>query len=262
MDDSLGCSKCRYSQKGCARCRDPEFRQRQLAKAPGRKKLSRPGKGNTRGIKRLASTIGEVEVPERPPGSKRTRFTRKARKTQGHARDSRAGSGEQDKVPRGQGSPTQTGEPVRSESHAEDGPATLASPEGPSASQAAPETAEHVKQDEEASPLQRDSQAAAPEGVKGGGGGSNKQVASGLELGIMAGLLPLQQSSPGVEPTRRSLEEATLVSKEPAGTAAPGKEDREGVSGGAEGKPMQSTSEQSRDPSQTSTGVHLSSVGH
>lgn len=34
MDDgALGCSKCRFSMRGCKRCKDPDFRARQLARA-------------------------------------------------------------------------------------------------------------------------------------------------------------------------------------------------------------------------------------
>ena len=161
----------------------------------------------------------------------------------------------------GQSSQTVVGEPVRPLSHPQGGPATRVSPQDPSTSQAAPDAAQHVKEDEEATDLQRDSQATAPELDAKAAGGSSKQVASGLELGIMAGLLPLQQGSLGAEPTRRSLEEATLVSKEPAGTTAPRNASSKSMSGGEEGKPMQSTSEHSRDPSQTSTGVNSSSAG-
>ncbi len=148
--------------------------------------------------------------------------------------------------------------------HAEDGPATLTDPQDPSASQTAPEAPEAAEQHPEASELQADSQGtAAKADDKAAGdkaaGGAAKQVASGLELGLMAGLLPMQQSSDGAEPARKSLEEATLVSKEPTETPAPGPDSRNANSEEGEGKPVQGTSEQSRDVSQTSTGGHSAS---
>ena len=227
MDETLGCSKCRYSQKGCARCRDPAFRERQLTNAPGRRKLNGPGKGSKRGKKRPVEVSKEErDLLERPEGSKRTRFTRKARKTGGHARNTAAGTRQQNVEPQpGASTHTSVEEPANSV-HAEDGPATLTDPQDPSASQTAPEAPEAAEQHPEASELQADSQGtAAKADDKAAGdkaaGGAAKQVASGLELGLMAGLLPMQQSSDGAEPARKSLEEATLVSKEPTETPAP-----------------------------------------
>ena len=114
-----------------------------------------------------------------------------------------------------------------------------------------------MEDDKQASERQKVSQGRIVEGNAGEIREAPKQVASGLELGLMAGLLPLQQGSEGAEPARTSLEEAALHSKEPAGMSSPGRASKDAL-GQEEGKPMPSTSEQSRDASQMSTGAHAS----
>ena len=139
--------------------------------------------------------------------------------------------------------------------HAEDEQVMLDDPQGPSASQAAPEAPEAAQQNPEASELRTNSQGTAAMADVEKAGGTAKQIASGLELGLMAGLLPLQQGSEGAEPARKALEEAALVSKEPAETPASGADSKIAKSVEGEHKAVQSTSEQSRDVSQTSAGM-------
>lgn len=256
MDETLGCSKCRYSQRGCARCRDPAFRHRQPAVAQGRKKL--PGKVPLRGRKRPAETSGVEKLPERPPGSKRTRFTRKARKGHGHSRSAQACTAEQETTLGSQGDQEAPRESVRSLSHAEDEQPSQANAQ--EADEPALDAAEHVKPDAEAKDLQESAQETATEGDAAAAAVPGKQVASGLELGLMAGLLPLQQGSQSAEPARSALEEATLISKEPAGVSCT-HGDSKSVSGGEGVAAMQSTSQQSRDVSQTSTGMPSNPAG-
>ena len=67
----LGCSKCRYSKRGCKRCKDPDFQARQLAKA----NKAQPGASeqHKRAIKRRRNrTVGRPET-ETPPAAKRSR---------------------------------------------------------------------------------------------------------------------------------------------------------------------------------------------
>lgn len=276
MADVLGCSKCRYSERGCARCRDPAFRDRQLAKAQGNGRPIKKSKQSTKLRKRPAHTSGQDVQPERHPDSKRTRFTRKARKAQAPARGVQAGNG-------GVQHPSYQDVEAKEAALAavpDTGPTSQADPRYPKTQQTGTEGAEQTQQDHRSSEQHGDSQSIAAEvaadkdkqkeskrkqpelndgteaetDAKAAGGG-DKQVASGLELGLMAGLLPLQEVSKGSELARRSLEEPTLVGKEPDGMLAPSSDSKR-VSEQEAAKPVQSTSEQSKDISQTSTGMY------
>jgi len=268
MADALGCSKCRYSERGCAQCRDPAFRVRQLAKAQGKGRPIKKSKQNTKGRKRPAQSSRQDAQPERHPDSKRTRFTRKARKAQVPARGVQAGN---------RGMQHSSNQDVEAEEAAL--PASQADPQYPKTEETGTEGAEQTQQDHGSSEQHGDGQNIAAEvaadkdkqkeanseqpelnegteaetDAKAAVGG-DKQVASGLELGLMAGLLPLQKVSKGSEFARRSLEEPNLVSKEPDGMLAPSSDSRR-VSEQEAAKPVQSKSEQSKDISQTSTGM-------
>ena len=276
MADALGCSKCRYSERGCAQCRDPAFRDRQLAKAQGKGRPIKKSRQSTKGRKRSAQTSGQDPQQERHPDSKRTRFTRKARKALVPARGVQAGNGGMqhpsnqdveaeeaslpavpDAKPTSQADPQypktqQTGtegpeqDHKRSELHG-DGQDTAAETDAEVA-------ADKDKQKEARSEHPELNEGTEAETDAKAAGGVDKQVASGLELGLMAGLLPLQESSKRSELARRSLEEPTLVGKEPDGMLAPSSSSKR-VSEQEAAKPVQSTSEQSKDISQTSTGM-------
>lgn len=74
MDDSpLGCSKCRFSLRGCKRCKDPAFRTRQLARAAKAQPDSAQHQDAT--TKRRLQPEDSSKAPETdaPPARKRRR---------------------------------------------------------------------------------------------------------------------------------------------------------------------------------------------
>ena len=66
----LGCSKCRYSKRGCRRCKDSDFQARQLAKAnanhPDADRIQKAVRKRGKGM------VGKSEI-ELPPAGKRRR---------------------------------------------------------------------------------------------------------------------------------------------------------------------------------------------
>lgn len=62
LDEALGCSKCRFSRRGCKRCRDPEFQIRQ--------KIKKQEGGQRSTVRRSSATRQHAGPTRRKGGSK------------------------------------------------------------------------------------------------------------------------------------------------------------------------------------------------
>ena len=249
MDNPLGCSKCRYSRKGCTRCRDPAFTERQRAKLQG--KPAEPGPTTSRKRRLPAQTSGKHDTQENSAATKRTRFTRKAEKAE-RAPEGPPADGQKQSIVLRLGSQELRKRPCKAAS-AHAAPAADAGKDDLDDKPLAGEQAADAHKDIFRQPIEKDAYTRQRDETEMADV-ADQQIASGLELGLMAGLLPLQQSSAAAEPAVQSVEGRTLDIKELDSEPGHGTRNEESEQQ-QQSRPVQSTSEQSKDLSLLSTGI-------
>ena len=193
MSDAPGCSKCRYSKRGCARCRDPAFKERQRVKAAGKVQPKKPGLPISRARKRSAEAPREDVKPtiaKRPRKSKHTRYQAE----EGLQSCAQAPGAKRQHKQTTQASYAVAPEPDVTQNRHSDHKAS-------SSCQA------HAVGHTDA-PLQRSTDQSRDTCTDGGDMPAKEatNVASGLELGLMAGLLPLQQEPGSAVPDDQAVE--------------------------------------------------------
>ena len=190
MSDAPGCSKCRYSKRGCARCRDSAFKERQRLKAAGKVQPNKPGLSNSRARKRSAEASREDIKPSHSKRPRRTEQTSSQAK-EGLPSDARAPGAKRQHKQAAQASAAFTGKTDVTQSGQGDHKASSscqAHAVGPTDGPLQPST-DHSRN--------RQTTAGNMPAEEG------KQAASGLELGLMAGLLPLQHEPGSAVPMKQ-----------------------------------------------------------
>ena len=242
MSDAPGCSKCRYSKRGCARCNDPAFKERQRVKTAGKAKPLQPGPSIRRARKRSA------EVPQDDVKPIKVKRPRKA-KHAGDQAEERLQLGAQ--APGAKKQHTQITQASIAAAAETDVPQTGQSDHLDSSSCQAhavgPMDAPLRVSTDQSRSTQSDAGEMSPKEAK--------NVASGLELGLMAGLLPLQQELGSASPEKQAVSKAAPSTGRDLDGRPASESHRSADEQSQHSKPKQSTSQQSRDISQTSTGV-------
>ena len=241
MSDAPGCSKCRYSKRGCARCKDPAFKERQRVKAAGKVQPNKPGPSISRARKRAAEASEEYIKP------RNLKRPRKGKHTSDQAEEDLQSGAQAPGAKKQHTQITQasiaaaakTDVPQTGESDHKNSSSCQACAVGPM------DAPLRVSTDQSRSP-QREAGEMPPKEAK--------NVASGLELGLMAGLLPLQQEPGSASPEKQAVEAAPSTSRDLDGRPA-SESHRSADEQLQHSKPKQSTSQQSKDVSQTSTGM-------
>lgn len=247
MDAALGCSKCRYSKGGCARCRDPAFRERQLARSQGKDSFYEPKRNSKAGRKRQAEAIASSTAYDLPTGSKRTRFTRKARQAGRASGVLQAGKTEKQHAHPHKQSSQENHVAARDSSAAPGNVTETQNSRAQAETQGALDSHDAIVQ--QSGGRGTESQQAEANASER----ADKQAASGLELGLMAGLLPLQQEASAGSPAAKPIEQ--LGAPLSVSSAMPGTSiGKEKDVYEEQKQPVQSTSQESREVSQTSTG--------
>ena len=242
MSDAPGCSKCRYSKRGCARCKDPAFKERQRVKAAGKVQPNKPGPSISRARKRAAEASVEYIKP------RSLKRPRKGKHTSDQAEEDLQ-SGAQ--APGAKKQHTRITQASIAAAARIDVPQTGQSDHLDSSScqthAVGPMDAPLRVSTDQSRSTQSDAGELPPREAK--------NAASGLELGLMAGLLPLQQELGSASPEKQAvLKAAPSTSRDLDGRPA-SESHRSADEQSQHSKPKQSTSQQSRDISQTSTGV-------
>ena len=241
MSDAPGCSKCRYSKRGCARCRDPAFKERQRVKAAGKVQPKKPSLSISRARKRSA------EAPKEDIKPIKAKRPRKAKHTSDQAEEGLQSGALAPGAKRQHKQTTQASPAVA--------PETDVTQNRHSDHKASSSCQAHALGHMDA-PLQPSTDQSRITPTDGGDMPAKEatNVASGLELGLMAGLLPLQQEAGSAVHEKQAVEAVPSTSRDLDGRPA-SERHRSAVEELQHSKPKQSTSQQSKDVSQTSTGM-------
>lgn len=241
MNEPPGCSKCRYSKRGCARCRDPTFKERQRVQAAGKLQPNKPGPTISRARKRSAEASAQDVKPRNLKRAREGKHTNNEAKegVQSHAQAPRA---------------------KRQHKQATQASSAIAADTDVTQNSQADHQASRSCQAHAASPMDAPLQPRTDQSRNAQTDGGNlppreaKIVDSGLELGLLAGMLPLQKEPGGAVPEKQAVNVAPSTSRDLDGVPAPERR-RSADEESQHSKPKQSTSQQSKDLSQTSTGM-------
>ena len=243
MSDAPGCSKCRYSKRGCARCKDPAFKERQRVKAAGKVQPNKPGPSISRARKRAADASASIE------GIK-PRTLKRPRRAQHSSEQAEEGLQTDAQVPGVKRQHKQAAKTLAAVAAKIDG-----TQDGQADHHASSSCQAHALSPTDG-PLQPSTDQSRISQTDGGDMPAKEatNIASGLELGLMAGLLPLQQEPGSAVPEKQAVKAAPSTSRDLDGRPA-SESHRSAVEELQHSKPKQSTSQQSQDISRTSTGV-------